>query len=280
MHTIFCLVAKLVHMHLFPAARYIRARFKQVWRTHADDCAGMARRCVRGGGAQVCICTRTRPLTSMNKKPNRTEPLNSGTSRNRTRNRTEPNQTEPRRVRNTQAEPRRTGNNSLSEPNGTEPMNVRKVRNQNESNRTGSFLHQGVRASASWAPAGTARTRPRLGSPPTWIPGTPSKVSAQNQEKSCQNQAALWKVQGSASAIGIASGRRQRLRQLSLSLSLSRCVFSEHTHVMVYGLSYVTGAMTIVIYTCIMDRQMTRHLKPMQPHNMTAHIMICYVPTT
>ena len=41
--------------------------------------------------------------------PNRTEPFNSETGRNRTRKRTEPNRTEPRRVLKTQAEPRRTG---------------------------------------------------------------------------------------------------------------------------------------------------------------------------
>ena len=38
-------------------------------------------------------------------EPNRTEPFNSGTGRNRTRKRTELHQTEPRSVRNTQTEP-------------------------------------------------------------------------------------------------------------------------------------------------------------------------------
>ena len=55
----------------------------------------------------VCICraqsvyllqegirNRTEPA-----EPNRTKPFDSGTGRNRTRNRTEPNRTEPRRVR-------------------------------------------------------------------------------------------------------------------------------------------------------------------------------------
>ena len=67
------------------------------------------------------------PLSGRNEKPNRTgrfepnrtEPFNFGTGRNRTRNRTEPNRTEPRRVRKTQAEPRRTGESTF--PNRTAP---------------------------------------------------------------------------------------------------------------------------------------------------------------
>ena len=59
--------------------------------------------------------------------PNRTEPLNFGTGRNRTRNRTEPN-------RKAQAEPRRTGKNMFT--NRTEPMIFRrKVPNRTEPNR-------------------------------------------------------------------------------------------------------------------------------------------------
>ena len=52
-------------------------------------------------------------------EPNRTEAFNSGTGRNRTRNKTEPNRTEPRRVRKSQAEQRRTG--KVDFPNRTEP---------------------------------------------------------------------------------------------------------------------------------------------------------------
>ena len=50
-----------------------------------------------------------------------------------TRSRTEPNGTEPRRVRKAQAEPRRIGKYNF--PNRTEPMNFRKVRNRNEPKR-------------------------------------------------------------------------------------------------------------------------------------------------
>ena len=64
---------------------------------------------------QEGIRNRTEPA-----EPDRTEPKFSfGTSRNRTRNRTERNRTEPRRVRKTQAEPHRTGNFKF--PNRTEP---------------------------------------------------------------------------------------------------------------------------------------------------------------
>ena len=48
-------------------------------------------------------------FSSVSLTPNRTELFDSGTGRNRTRKRTEPNRTEPLRVRKTQAEPRRTG---------------------------------------------------------------------------------------------------------------------------------------------------------------------------
>ena len=65
---------------------------------------------------QEAIRNRTEPA-----EPNRTESFNSGTGRNRTRNRTEPNWTESRRVRKTQAEPRRTGKEMFrTEPNRTE----------------------------------------------------------------------------------------------------------------------------------------------------------------
>ena len=64
---------------------------------------------------------------------NGTEPCNSGTGRNRTRKRTEPNRPEPRRARKTQAEPRRTG--TIICPNRTEPNYFGKFRNH-----TGSFL--------------------------------------------------------------------------------------------------------------------------------------------
>ena len=83
-------------------------------------------------------------MTGRNEKPNRTgrtEPLNSGTGRNWTLNRTEPNRTEQRRVRKIQAEPRRSGKTNISEPNRTEPINVRKLWNRNELNRTVSLLY-------------------------------------------------------------------------------------------------------------------------------------------
>ena len=80
---------------------------------------------------QEGIRNRTEPA-----EPNQTEPFDSGTGRNRTRKRTEPNRTEPRRVRKTQAKPRRTGEINFR----TEPINFRKVQNRNKSNRTGSFL--------------------------------------------------------------------------------------------------------------------------------------------
>ena len=76
---------------------------------------------------QEGIRNRTEPA-----EPNRTEPFNSGTGRNRTRNRTEANRTEPRRVRKTQAEPRRTGENTF--PNRTEPNRL--VWSGTETNRT------------------------------------------------------------------------------------------------------------------------------------------------
>ena len=57
-------------------------------------------------------------------EPNRTELVNSGTGRNRTRKKNEPNRTEPRRVRKTQAELRRTEKNMF--PNRTEAMNFEK----------------------------------------------------------------------------------------------------------------------------------------------------------
>ena len=91
-------------------------------------------------------------MTGRNKKPNRTgrtevnwtEPFNSGTGRNRTRkrtepNRTEPNRTEPRRIRKAQAEQHRTGK-TIDKPNRAETMTFRKLRNRNESNQIGSFL--------------------------------------------------------------------------------------------------------------------------------------------
>ena len=81
---------------------------------------------------QEGIRNRTEPA-----EPNWTKPFNSGTGRNRTRKRTEPNRTESRRVRKVQAEPRWTG--KMQFLNRTEPINFRKGRNRNESNRTGSF---------------------------------------------------------------------------------------------------------------------------------------------
>ena len=54
-----------------------------------------------------------------NRRPNRTEPFNSGTGRNRTRNWTKPKWTEPRLVWKTLAEPRRTVKHDI--PNRTEP---------------------------------------------------------------------------------------------------------------------------------------------------------------
>ena len=66
-------------------------------------------------------------------EPNRTEPFNSGTRRNRMQNPTEPNRTEPRRVRKTQAEPRRTGKNTF--PNRTEPNRLTFEKSGTETNR-------------------------------------------------------------------------------------------------------------------------------------------------
>ena len=74
-------------------------------------------------------------------RPNRTEPSNFGTGRNQTRDRTEPNQTETWRVQKAQAQPHRSRKKHV--PNRTEPNRcffLKKVRNRNESNRTGSFL--------------------------------------------------------------------------------------------------------------------------------------------
>ena len=59
-----------------------------------------------------------RPNRTGRSEPNGTELFNSGTGRNRTRKRTEPNRTEPRRVPKTQAESRRTRNDHF--PNRTE----------------------------------------------------------------------------------------------------------------------------------------------------------------
>ena len=66
-------------------------------------------------------------------RPNRTEPLNSGTGRNWTRKRTEPDRatTRPKNAGRT-ASNRET---TFSEPNRVEPMNFRKVQNRSESNR-------------------------------------------------------------------------------------------------------------------------------------------------
>ena len=83
-----------------------------------------------------CFCRgvhfpQTKGRAGTNEKPNRTgrtkprtEPFNSGNGRNSTRNRTEPNRTEPRRVRKTQDEARRAGNFNF--PNRTEPINFEK----------------------------------------------------------------------------------------------------------------------------------------------------------
>ena len=56
-----------------------------------------------------------------NKKPNRSETINSGTGRNRTQKRSELDRTEQRRVRKEQAEPRPTGTNNCPEPKRMEP---------------------------------------------------------------------------------------------------------------------------------------------------------------
>ena len=82
-----------------------------------------------------------------------------------TRKRTEPNRTEPQHVRKAQAELRRTG--TIYFPNRTEPINFRKVRNRNESDRTGFLpvfrVGWGDRPPVSVAAAPRARTvaRPR-----------------------------------------------------------------------------------------------------------------------
>ena len=57
-------------------------------------------------------------------RPKRTEPVNSGTGRNRTRNRTEPDRatTRPKNAGRTAS----NRENSFSEPNQTEPINFRK----------------------------------------------------------------------------------------------------------------------------------------------------------
>ena len=70
-------------------------------------------------------------------EPNRTEPINSGTGRNRTRSRTEPNRTEPGPNQTEKRRPNRVEPGKLivrSEPNRTDACS-RKVRN-----RTDSFL--------------------------------------------------------------------------------------------------------------------------------------------
>ena len=80
-----------------------------------------------------------------NKKPNptgRTEPFNPGTglNRNPTRNRAEPNRTRPSHATSEKRRPNRVERTGkIKSPNRSEPMNFRKVRNRNESNRTGSF---------------------------------------------------------------------------------------------------------------------------------------------
>ena len=85
----------------------------------------------------LIVTSSTTIMIGRNRKPNRTEPINSGTGRNRTRNRTEPNRAELRRVRQTQAQARRTGTiNFRTETNRTEPINFRKVRNRTEPNLT------------------------------------------------------------------------------------------------------------------------------------------------
>ena len=73
-------------------------------------------------------------------KPKRIEAFDSGTGRNRTRKRTEPNRTKPRRVRKTAGRTASNREQSFSESNRTEPIIFRIVRNRTESNRTGSFL--------------------------------------------------------------------------------------------------------------------------------------------
>ena len=67
-------------------------------------------------------------------EPNRTEPLNSGTGRNRTRKRTEPNRTEPWHVRKMQAEPHRNRKHIF--PNWTEPNRLLLEKSRTETNRT------------------------------------------------------------------------------------------------------------------------------------------------
>ena len=92
-----------------------------------------------------------------NKKPNRTgrtEPFYSGTGRNRTRNRTEPNLIEPRRVRKTQAEPRRTGKINLP--------------NQTDMNRTGSFQASAKETLLSREPSPFSAATETALLPPIW----------------------------------------------------------------------------------------------------------------
>ena len=114
-----------------------------------------------------CALSTTLPyaqLTRRNKKPKRTgqtEPCNSGTGRNRTRNDPEPKRTEPLHVRTTNAEPRRTGkltfpNDDFSKyPNRNESKRIEPVPPCNEEPRTsaGFSLSQSsndISCSSSW----------------------------------------------------------------------------------------------------------------------------------
>ena len=77
-----------------------------------------------------------------------------------TRRGTEPNRTEPRRVRENAGRTASNREQLFSEPNRTEPINFRKVRNRNESNRIGSFLHLVNKHVAE--PSGKVRSFPYL----------------------------------------------------------------------------------------------------------------------
>ena len=72
-------------------------------------------------------------------EPNRTEPFNSGTGWNPTRNRTGPSHDASEKCRPNRVEPGQLI--VRTEPNRTEPNIFRKVRNRNKPNRTGSFLN-------------------------------------------------------------------------------------------------------------------------------------------
>ena len=61
-----------------------------------------------------------------------------GTGRNRTRNRTEPDRATTR--------PKNEGRTASNQTNRTKPIDIRKIRNRNESNRTGSFLECSIEA--------------------------------------------------------------------------------------------------------------------------------------